>query len=42
MKKLFFIFFILSISQINSHEFNPAHLVIDEIDKEKNEKEFFH
>ena len=36
MKKLFFIFFILSISQINSHEFNPAHLVINEIDKEKN------
>ena len=36
MKKLFFIFFLLSISQINSHEFNPAHLVINEIDKEKN------
>ena len=36
MKKIFFIFFLLSISQINSHEFNPAHLVINEIDKEKN------
>ena len=36
MKKLFFIFFLLSISHINSHEFNPAHLVINEIDKEKN------
>ena len=36
MKKLFFIFFLLGISQINSHEFNPAHLVINEIDKEKN------
>ena len=36
MKKLFFIFFLLSISQINSHEFNPAHLVINEINKEKN------
>tara|TARA_Y100001970_G_C14083414_1_gene775972 strand:- start:46 stop:996 length:951 start_codon:yes stop_codon:yes gene_type:complete len=36
MKKLFFIFFLLSISYINSHEFNPAHLVINEIDKEKN------
>ena len=36
MKKLFFIFFLLSISQINSHEFNPAHLVINEIDQDKN------
>ena len=36
MKKLFFIFFLLGIFQINSHEFNPAHLVINEIDKEKN------
>ena len=36
MKKLFFIFFLLSISQIYSHEFNPAHLVINEINKEKN------
>ena len=32
MKKLFFIFFLLSISQINSHEFNPAHLVIKEVE----------
>ena len=36
MKKIFFIFFLLSISQINSHEFNPAHLVINEIDQDKN------
>ena len=36
MKKLIFIFFLLNISQINSHEFNPAHLVINEIDKENN------
>ena len=36
MKKFFFIYFLLSIFQINSHEFNPAHLVINEIDKEKN------
>ena len=36
MKKLFFIFFLLSISKINSHEFNPAHLVINEIDQDKN------
>ena len=31
MKKLFFSFFLIITFDIQSHEFNPAHLVIDEI-----------
>ena len=34
MRKIFFVLFFFSIFEINSHEFNPAHLVIDEVDNQ--------
>tara|TARA_E500000178_G_C17030173_1_gene760181 strand:- start:1850 stop:2797 length:948 start_codon:yes stop_codon:yes gene_type:complete len=34
MKKVFYFFLLIFISNINSHEFNPAHLIINEINDE--------
>ena len=39
MKKILLAFLLLSIFDINSHEFNPAHLVINQIDESENNYE---
>ena len=39
MKKILLAFLLLSIFDINSHEFNPAHLVINQIEESKNNYE---
>ena len=36
MKKFLFTLFVLSIFNINSHEFNPAHLVVNQLEDNQN------
>ena len=36
IKKLYLILFLFTITHVNAHEFNPAHLVINELDDELN------
>ena len=36
MKKFLFTLFVLSTFNINSHEFNPAHLVVDQLEDNQN------